>query len=98
MLLIQLTLVITTLEGSVKLWVHPWVEGDPNKIHFEDADIFVGHGIVSSSVDPHGYKFLNVDSMPINLLRSMSLSIIGDIHNAQWVNDKGSDSWSANPK
>ena len=70
--------------GGVKVWAHSWVDRDPNSIHFAEADIFVGHGIVSGSIDPHGYQFLGgFDAKELS--RKYALSIVGDLHKEQWI-------------
>ena len=72
--------------GGVKIWAHSWVDRDPNSIHFADADIFVGHGIVSGSVDPHGYQFLGgFDAQALS--KKYALSIVGDLHKEQWIDN-----------
>ena len=65
-------------------FVCPWQDKNPNEIPFEDADIFIGHGIVKGSHDPHGYQFMTGFNAE-ELNKRYALSIVGDLHQEQWL-------------
>jgi len=72
----------TVAFAGQRVYIHPWVHGEPNYDAMPEADIFVGHGIVQQSTDPHGHVFENgYDARRLG--EHFRFSVIGDIHRGQ---------------
>ena len=72
-----------TLE-DVRFCVKPWSEEIINYEKLPDSDVFISHGLVSGSVDCHGYEFKSGFNSN-KLLEKYQLSVIGDIHCGQVI-------------
>ena len=66
--------------GGWDILVSPW--NSEFKVPDQQADVFVGHGIISTSTGPNGYQFISGFD-PSQLLQRFKASIIGDIHKRQ---------------
>lgn len=74
-----------TIVGGVGMQARSFLSGPDNYIDIENnnfADMFIGHGYVSGSVDPFGYVYKNGFSAE-ELCKQYAVSVIGDIHNYQ---------------
>jgi DNA repair exonuclease SbcCD nuclease subunit len=65
--------------NGYKIFVCPWNQGF---VELQEADVFVGHGIVSGSSNFERYVFQGGFKKE-ELWNNFRISIIGDIHNAQ---------------
>jgi DNA repair exonuclease SbcCD nuclease subunit len=66
--------------GPYSVYFQPWTQG--HELEGPDADIFVGHGIVTGCTNLDGYIFINGFTSE-ELLSKYRLSVIGDIHKRQ---------------
>ena len=67
---------------GINIHVRPWQQGEIDYDDFEDADLFIGHGLVSGSSDAFGYMFKTGFDKDA-LMDKYRLSVIGDIHHGQ---------------
>lgn len=70
-------------DAEVSAYFYGWTPLIPS-YPMKNADIFVGHNMVSSSTDYFGYEFSNGYD-PIYLSQTYKYSILGDIHNSQII-------------
>ena len=75
---------LVTIKG-VSFWFQSWTHG--HELEGQEADVFVGHGIVKGCTNLDGYIFINGFDED-ELLDKYKLSIIGDVHNKQTFYNK----------
>lgn len=71
--------------GPHSFYFQSWTHG--HELEGSDADIFVGHGIVTGCSNLDGYIFMNGFDVE-DLCQKYKVSIIGDIHKRQLHNSK----------
>lgn len=74
---------VSLSEAEVSVYFYGWTPLIP-PYPMKNADIFIGHNMVSSSTDYFGYEFSNGYD-PIYLSQTYKYSVLGDIHNSQII-------------